>query len=135
MKKLEARALMCIALAAALIIGLCIFIGRLVVHGDEWASFYANTHVYSEGRLAVGTVYDRNGEVLLANDGEGPHYNSDAGVRRGTVHVVGDKDMNISTAVNYVFRSDIIGYNFVTGTNGSLFADNRTLKLTIDTRF
>lgn len=132
MKKLEARALMCIALAAALIIGLCIFIGRLVVHGDEWASFYANTHVYSEGRLAVGTVYDRNGEVLLANDGEGPHYNSDAGVRRGTVHVVGDKDMNISTAVNYVFRSDIIGYNFVTGTNGSLFADNRTLKLTID---
>lgn len=132
MKKLEGRALMCIALAAALIIGLCIFVGRLIKDGDRWASFYANAHVYSEGRLAVGTVYDRNGEVLLENDGDGPHYNKDSGIRKGTVHVVGDKDLNIATAVNYFFRSDIIGYNLITGTNGSVFSDNRTLKLTID---
>lgn len=132
MKKLEGRALMCIALAAVLIIGLCVFIAKLAIHGDDWASFYANAHVYSQGRLAVGTVYDRNGNVLLENDEEGPHYNEDEGIRRGTFHVVGDKDMNISTAVNYAFRSDIIGYNFITGTNGSIFLDNRTLNLTID---
>lgn len=132
MKKLEGRALMCIALAAVLIIGLCVFIAKLAIHGDDWASFYSNAHVYSQGRLAVGTVYDRNGNVLLENDEEGPHYNEDEGIRRGTFHVVGDKDMNISTAVNYAFRSDIIGYNFITGTNGSVFLDNRTLNLTID---
>lgn len=132
MKKLEGRALMCIALAAALIIGLGIFIGKLVIHGDDWATFYANTHVYNQGRLAVGTVYDRNGEILLENDEDGPHYNDDVGVRKGTVHVVGDKDLNISTGVNSFFRSDIIGYNLITGTNGSIFLDNRTLKLTID---
>lgn len=132
MKKLEGRALMCIALAVVLIIGLCVFIAKLAIHGDDWASFYSNAHVYSQGRLAVGTVYDRNGNVLLENDEEGPHYNEDEGIRRGTFHVVGDKDMNISTAVNYAFRSDIIGYNFITGTNGSVFLDNRTLNLTID---
>lgn len=132
MKKLEGRALMCIALAAVLIIGLCVFIAKLAIHGDDWASFYANAHVYSQGRLAVGTVYDRNGNVLLENDEEGPHYNEDEGIRRGTFHVVGDKNMNISTAVNYAFRSDIIGYNLITGTNGSIFLDNRTLNLTID---
>ena len=132
MKKLEGRALMCIALAAVLIIGLCVFIAKLAIHGDDWASFYANAHVYSQGRLAVGTVYDRNGNVLLENDEEGPHYNEDEDIRRGTFHVVGDKNMNISTAVNYAFRSDIIGYNFITGTNGSIFLDNRTLNLTID---
>lgn len=132
MKKLEGRALMCIALAAVLIIGLCVFIAKLAIHGDDWASFYANAHVYSQGRLAVGTVYDRNGNVLLENDEEGPHYNEYEGIRRGTFHVVGDKNMNISTAVNYAFRSDIIGYNFITGTNGSVFLDNRTLNLTID---
>lgn len=132
MKKLEGRALMCIALAAVLIIGLCVFIAKLAIHGDDWASFYANAHVYSQGRLAVGTVYDRNGNVLLENDEEGPHYNEDEGIRRGTFHVVGDKNMNISTAVNYAFRSDIIGYNFITGTNGSIFLDNRTLNLTMD---
>jgi len=132
MKKLEGRALMCIALAAVLIIGLGVFIAKLVINGDDWASFYANAHVYSQGRLAVGTVYDRNGTILLENDENGPHYNDDEGIRRGTFHVVGDKDMNISTAVNYAFRSDIIGYNFITGTNGSIFLDNRTLNLTID---
>jgi len=132
MKKLEGRALMCIALAAVLIIGLGVFVARLVINGDDWASFYANAHVYNQGRLAVGTVYDRNGTVLLDNDKDGPHYNEDAGVRKGTVHVVGDKNLNISTAVNYVFRSDIVGYNLITGTNGSIFLDNRTLNLTID---
>lgn len=132
MKKLEGRALMCIALAAVLIIGLGVFIAKLVINGDDWASFYANAHVYSQGRLAVGTVYDRNGTILLENDENGPHYNDDEGIRRGTFHVVGDKDMNISTAVNYAFRSDIIGYNLITGTNGSIFLDNRTLNLTID---
>lgn len=132
MKKLEGRALMCIALAAVLIIGLGVFIAKLVINGDDWASFYANAHVYSQGRLAVGTVYDRNGTILLENDENGPHYNDDEGIRRGTFHVVGDKNMNISTAVNYAFRSDIIGYNFITGTNGSIFLDNRTLNLTID---
>lgn len=40
--------------------------------------------------------------------------------------------MNVSTAVNYAFRSEIIGYNILTGTNGFLFADNRELNLTID---
>ena len=65
--------------------------------------------------------------VLLQNDGEGPHYNDDSGIRRGTAHVVGDENMNVSTAVNYVFKSQIIGYNFITGTNGFLLGDNREL--------
>ncbi|MCI8348787.1 MAG: penicillin-binding protein [Firmicutes bacterium] len=132
MKKLEGRALMCIALAAVLIIGLCVFVGRLIVNGSDWASFYANAHVYSGGKLAVGAVYDRNGTVLLENDENGPHYNPDSGIRKGTVHVVGDKYQNISTAVNYAFRSKIIGYNIVTGTKGILFGSGREIKLTID---
>lgn len=118
MKKMEGRAILCLILAAALIIGLVVFIARLAVDGGQWASFYANQHVYYEGKLAVGSVYDRNGVALLENDGEGPHYNSDSGIRRGTAHVVGDENMNVSTAVNYVFKSQIIGYNFITGTNG-----------------
>lgn len=132
MKKMEGRAVLCLILAAALMIGLVVFIARLAVDGDQWASFYANQHVYYEGKLAVGSVYDRNGTVLLENDGQGPHYNSDSGIRRSTAHVVGDENMNVATAVNYAFKSQIIGYNFITGTNGFLFGDNRKLDLTID---
>lgn len=132
MKKMEGRAILCLILAAALIAGLVFFIVRLVNNGDSWASFYANQHVYKNGVLAVGSVYDRNGESLLENDGDGPHYNADRSIRRGTAHVVGDENLNVSTAVNYAFRSQIIGYNFITGTNGFLFADNRQINLTID---
>lgn len=132
MKKMEGRALLCLVLAAALVIGLIVFGVKFVKDGDQWASFYANSHVYSNGKLAVGTVYDRNGVLLLKNDSEGSHYNEDSGIRKATMQVVGDDAMNVSTAVNYAFRSEIIGYNILTGTNGFLFADNRELNLTID---
>ena len=132
MKKMESRALLCLIMAAALIAGLGVFIVKLVINGGTWASFYANTHVYSEGRLAVGAVYDRNGELLLKNDSEGQHYNEDYGIRRATLHVVGDKGQNISTGANYAFRSRIVGYNIVTGTKGTLLGSGRDVKLTID---
>lgn len=132
MKKMEGRALLCMILAAMLVIGLVIFGVRFVKDGDRWASFYANQHVYYDGTLSVGSVYDRNGEILLENDEDGPHYNDNADIRKATMHVVGDPGMNISTAVNYAFRSEIVGYNLLTGTNGFLFADNRNIKLTID---
>lgn len=132
MKKMEGRAMLCLLLSTALVIGLIVFGVRFVRDGDEWASFYANAHVYSGGKLAVGTVYDRNGEILLKNDSEGPHYNDDDAIRKATMQVVGDPDMNVSTGVNYAFRKEIIGYNILTGSNGFLFADNREVKLTID---
>ena len=51
MRKLEGRAVICIMLALLLIAGLGLFIGKLVIHGDEWASFYGNTHVYKDGKI------------------------------------------------------------------------------------
>ena len=66
MKKMEGRAVLCLILAAALMIGLVFFIVRLAADGDQWASFYANQHVYYEGKLAVGSVYDRNGVTTPA---------------------------------------------------------------------
>ena len=132
MKKLEGRALLCLALAITLIVGLGIFVGRLVRDGEGWASFYANTHVYNEGHLAVGTVYDRNGVLLLENTSETTYYSDDAGIRRSTLHVVGDPAQNIATAVNYAMSGKIIGYNFVTGTKGVPLYSQRKLNLTID---
>lgn len=132
MRKLEGRAVICILLALLLIAGLGLFIGKLVIHGDEWASFYANSHVYKDGYMAVGSVYDRNGVLLLKNDQDGQHYHEDSAVRRATVHVVGDKDQNIVTGATYAFKSDMVGYNLITGTKGVLFGSGRSMSLTID---
>lgn len=134
MKKMERRAIICILLALVLVLGMGFFSYRLVVYGDDWATFYANSHVYYEGQLAVGSVYDRNDILLLENTDKGAKYNDDWGIRNATLHVVGDKGQNISTAATYVFRSEILGYNLITGTHGSIFGKGRDLKLTIDAK-
>lgn len=132
MKKLERRAILCLLLAAVLTLGVCLFTVRLGIEGGDWASYYANAHVFSEGRLAVGSVYDRNGVLLLKNDEGGQHYHEDSRLRRANLHVTGDKQYNIATGANAAFRSKMIGYNFVTGTKGIFLGAGRKVTLTVD---
>ena len=42
MKKIEKRAVLCIVLAAALLLGLGIYLYRFVRHGASWASLPSN---------------------------------------------------------------------------------------------
>ena len=131
MKKLEKRAIICLTLAAILFIGVGVFTFRFIKDGGEWATFYANSHIYEDGRLSIGKIYDVNGKLLAANGDGVVHYNEDYGIRRGTVHAVGDMDGNISTAALSAFRSDIVGYNLLTGTY-SITGKGNDLKLNID---
>lgn len=132
MKKLERRAILCLLLAAFLVLGTAVFTLRLGMEGGKWASYYANQHVFREGVLSVGAVYDRNGMLLLKNDDEGQHYHEDSAVRTANLHVTGDKGSNIATGANVVLRKQMIGYNFVTGTKGLLFGSGRKATLTVD---
>lgn len=134
MKKLEGRAVICLLLALFLVAGAGVFTYRLGMEGGQWASYYANDHVFSQGRLAVGSVYDRNGVLLLKNDSEGAHYHEDYDIRIANLHVTGDVGYNIATGANSAFRSKMIGYNFVTGTRGILFGSGRKATLTVDAR-
>lgn len=136
MKKMERRALLCLALVAALLAGLVYFVVKLEMNGAEWASFYGNKHIYENGRLAVGSVYDRNGKRLLKNTENGMKYNSDELIRRATLHAVGDPDGNIASGANVAFRSKMIGYDFVTGAGGILNPEGKggEVTLTIDAK-
>ena len=115
MKKLERRAFLCLALVAVLLAGLVFFIVRIETNGADWATFYANTHIYANGKLSVGSVYDRNGKLLLKNTSKGMRYNSDELIRRANLHSSGDPAANIATGANVAFKSRMVGYNFVTG--------------------
>lgn len=131
MKKLEKRAIICLTLVAILFIGTGIFTFRFVKNGGEWATFYANRHIYEDGRLSIGKIYDVNG-TLLAENGDGVvHYNDDYGIRRGTLHAVGDMDGNIATSALNQFKSKIVGYNLLTGTY-SITGKGNDVKLNID---
>ena len=133
MKKMERRSIICLTLAAVLLIGTIVFVTRFMKDGGKWATFYGNQSLYSSGCLTRGAVYDVNGDLLMKNTKDGPEYNVDPSVRASTVHVVGDPNENISTSVMSLMKDKIIGYSPVTGTYNLSEKDN-DIKLTIDSQ-
>ena len=135
MKKIEKRAFLCLILAAALVLGLGLYVVRYVLYGSRWASFAANRHLYnSQGQLAVGRVLDRDGDVLSWADEDGTrHYYENATVRKATLHAVGDAQGKIGTGALTAFASQLSGYNLFTGAYSPL-GNGNDLYLTLDAR-
>ena len=135
MRKIEKRALLCLLLAAALLLGSALFVYRFVAYGGRWASFAANRHLYnSKGQLSVGRVLDRDGDVLswVDDDGERRYYDN-ATVRKATLHAVGDAQGNIGTGALVAFADKLSGYNLFTGAYSPL-GEGNDLYLTLDAR-
>lgn len=132
MRKLEKRALLCIALVLVLLGGVSFYVTKLVKDGHSWVSYPANQHIYNNGYISKGAIYDVNGKLLVKNNADGKKKFSDSrGVRRSTVHVVGDRVGNIATGANIVFTDKLVGYNLIDGTYTTKDQD-RKLYLTID---
>lgn len=134
MKKIERRAVVCAILALLLAAGLGVFLVKYLVNGGSWASSAFNRHLYdSSGVLAVGTVLDRDGDVLsTAENGKRTYYDNET-VRRATLHAVGDLQGSIGTGALNAFADKLTGYNLL---NGAFGADRGAeLYLTIDARY
>lgn len=132
MRKLQKRAIICLFFAFILVIGTGVYVGKLAMHGDEWVSYPANKHIFTNGRLTTGVIKDANGETLIANTRDGEtEYNEDYETRKAMVHVTGDAYGNIGTGANVVFRDKMVGYNFITGVY-SASGSGRTINLTVD---
>ena len=130
MTKITARSFICILLALVLLAGTCMFVVRFIRDGEQWASYPANRHLYTNGQLSSGRVLDANGDVLAAYSG-GWQYSDDDSVRLGTIHAVGDPDGKIGTGALTEFASKLTGYNVFTG-SGSSISNGRDLHLTLD---
>lgn len=128
MKKVTTRAFAVLLLAALAVAGMGVYLVRLATDGGDWAAFYANDSVYTNGKLNRGSITDRDGVVLASAGEDAFHYAADAAVRRGCLHVVGDLDGNIGTSMLSVFRSRFINYSFFTGTT----TKGGAMQLTID---
>lgn len=128
MKKVTTRAYAALLIAALILLGMGVYLFRLIRDGGDWATFYANDSVYADGELNRGEVLDRN-DVPLAYAGEESFcYADSADVRKACLHAVGDLGGNIGTGALSVFRSKLVGYSLFTGTTGS----GGTVKLSID---
>lgn len=126
MKQVKLRSMLVLALIAVLGAGVVLFCVRYVVRGGQWAAFSANDHAYRDGRLALGQVLDRNGVLLY--DGASGSWAEDGVIRRATLHVVGDRDDNISTSAKAAMRRRLVGFDPLTGTS----AGGHKVYLTID---
>lgn len=131
MKKQERRALICLALAFLLILGTGIFGYRFVKDGGDWATFYGNSQIYTDGMLNRGTITDRKGTLLLQCTPDGIEYNEDYETRVSTVHAAGDPEGNISGGAINIFKSELIGYDILNGTYDT-DANGKSIALTID---
>ncbi len=133
MRKIERRAVVCLALALALALGMGIFLWKYFTQGGSWASSAFNSHLYTNGVLASGTVLDRDGDILsTVENGERTYY-SDATVRKATLHAVGDLQGNIGTGALNAFADKLTGYDLLNGAFGAERGND--LYLTIDARY
>lgn len=131
MRKQERRAWICLLLVGALLAGIGLFGYRFVKDGGEWATFYGNSQIYTDGAINRGTITDRYGVELLRCTPDGYYYNDDYETRVATVHAVGDPYGNVSDGAISSFKSQLIGYDILNGTYDTT-ANGKKIALTID---
>ena len=134
MKTTGTRSLVLFLLAAGFFFGLGVFLYGLVTEGGNWAVQPFNGHLTGTSvSSGEGRILDRNGSVLAETKNGKRVYSSDYSTRCALLHAVGDTQGYISAGVQYNYRSELSGYNFITGlvsptgkTNGS------DIRLTLD---
>lgn len=115
MKQLKRRTLFVLCFVGIMVVLSGVFCVRLVLHGREWASSSVNWNAYSSGKLAQGSIYDRNGVLLY--DCETQTYGDSRLLRTSTLHLVGDRQGNIGGGAKRLFSDKLVGYNPITGLN------------------
>lgn len=134
MKRTLTRSIFGLILALAFVCGLGLFTFRIVTNANDWVQRNYNGHISGSGGLEqAGKLFDRNGNILAQTiDGERV-YSDDQEVRLATMHVVGDNSLNVSTAVQSVYRDSLIGFNYVWGLGlPSALKGGNDITLTID---
>lgn len=134
MKRVLRRSTMIFIVTLAFIGGMSYFTVELILNADDWASQPYNAHIAGSGGLSqAGVIYDRDGTVLAQTvDGERV-YNDDYSVRCSLLHVVGDNSLNISTAVQSKYRSQLTGYSLIWGLNmPQTLRASHDINLTVD---
>ena len=134
MKTTGTRSLILFILGLGFLFGLGVFLYGMVTEGGTWAMQPFNKHLSSGNQLSYGgEVLDRNNVVLAKSENGIRVYNGDETIRRAMLHAVGDTKGYISTGVQYIYRSQLSGYNIVTGLatpTGKAAAVTLSLRLT-----
>lgn len=114
--------------------GITYFTVNISLNAGSWVQHSYNGHTAGSGGLEkAGKIFDRNGVVLAQTVDGNRVYNEDYNTRLSTLHIVGDNSLNISTAVQSVYRSELTGFSYIWGLEmPQSFRGGNNLTLTID---
>ena len=117
MKRILSRSYLILIITIAALLGTGFLAFRIVTQNKSWVQQPYNGHIASSNGLAqAGTIYDRNQKELAYTDSDGDRkYNEDFDTRCSLLHTVGDNSLNISTAVQSMYRTELTGYSFIFG--------------------
>lgn len=134
MKRIMTRSLIVWFVTIAFFAGIVLLGVRVVLFNSEWVQQPYNGHIASAGGLAnAGKIYDRNGSVLAYTENTNRYYHPDLTTRESLLHVVGDGSLNISTAIQSMYRTNLTGYNFLLGLGlPESLRGNSDVTLTVD---
>lgn len=134
MKRILQRSWLIFLVALAFLATLAYLVFLTLTNNSAWVDQPYNGHVAgANGLLNAGYIADRNGEILAQTvDGERV-YHENKSVRTALLHTVGDNSLNISTAIQSQYRSQLTGYSFVWGLNmPKSFKRSSDMTLTLD---
>lgn len=134
MKMITKRGIFLWILSGLFIAGLVFMTVSLVTNSNDWVMKRFNGHVYSNGELiGAGTIYDRDGDVLVKTEDGDRVYADKAVTRKSTLHIVGDPKNFISTGVQSVYAAKLTGYDLLFGVyNIQRYGRGNDLTLTVD---
>ena len=131
MKMITKRGIFLWIMCILFLCGIIFLSFSLVTEGSDWVMKPYNRHIYSDGQLvAAGKIKDCNGNVLSETQDGNRVYSEDKATRLSTLHTVGDPRNFISNGVQTAFKSELVGYNVVSGVYGS--ENGKDITLTID---
>ena len=134
MKKTFTRSIFIFIITLAFFGGLGLFTFRICVNANDWIQQNFNGHISGSGGLEqAGKIFDRNGNIMAQSIDGQRYYHEDYTTRLATLHIVGDNSLNISTAAQSTYRSELLGFNYIWGLEmPQTFRGGGNLTLTID---
>lgn len=134
MKWIKHRFFIVTLVTVAFVLGISVYLARLAIYGEDWATYPTNRHIFSEGLLVkAGDITDRNGTVLATTKNGERIYNNDKNIRMATVHTVGDLKGFVSTGMQSAYLKELCGYDIINGTY-NVSGKGNNIELTLDSQ-
>ncbi len=132
MNRILKRSFILFVIIFAFMAGIVLYYFSLAVNGDDWATYPANKHIYSNGILTkAGQITDKNGTVLAETKDGKRVYNKSADIRKATVHAVGDLNGFVATGIHSAYLKELCGFDPVNGVY-NVSGEGNNIELTLD---